>query len=225
MHPDGAGTVADLKPGDVLAAATSTGHPRVITHITGYSTRAITTTELGGHRETVTSKRRTTGIGIVARRRDNLTPIETAIADAPLGVVITTCDELSEGAAVTVEGMVTDGFGNVTDYDVVSVTGTISSIDGDGHHRGRPTRRLTLDIGPRPGPGADVQHRPRRRDAGRCRRRRSIGGNCAGVRAQPSHRTPPLPRRPASGRRSRTCRPAGGQRTGPAEAKRHGDSP
>ncbi len=84
LHPDGAGTAADLKPGDVLAAATSTGHPRVITHLTGYSTRAITTTELGGHSESVTSKRRTTGIGIVARRRDNLAPIETAIADAPL---------------------------------------------------------------------------------------------------------------------------------------------
>jgi len=145
LHPDGAGTVADLKPGDVLAAATSTGQPRVITHLTGYSTRAITTTELGGHRETVTSKRRTTGIGIVARRRDNLAPIETAIADAPLGVHVTTCDELSEGAAVSVEGMVTDGFGNITDYDAVTVTGTISSIDGDGHHHGRPTRRLTLE--------------------------------------------------------------------------------
>ncbi len=41
--------------------------------------------------------------------------------------------------------MVTDGFGNITDYDPVTVTGTVSSIDGDGHHRGRPTRRLTLD--------------------------------------------------------------------------------
>ena len=134
LHPDGAGTAADLKPGDILAAATSTGHPRVITHLTGYSTRAITTTELGGHRETVTTKRRTTGIGIVARCRDNLAPIETAIADAPLGVLVTTCDELFEGAAVSVEGMVIDGFGNITDYDPVTVTVTISSIDGDGHH-------------------------------------------------------------------------------------------
>lgn len=142
LHPDGASTYGDIHKGDILASQSANSPIKRVLEAYGH-TRTIMWEPLGADPDTEPfklSKRSTTAVGVLARHRDGLTPIELAIADAPWDATFTTAADVTVGTTISAINAADRYYGNTP------ITGTVEQIR-PGRVRGSSGFNVTFTDG------------------------------------------------------------------------------
>lgn len=123
LYPGGMTTIGDLRPGDIMPAATTTGAPRLVENISGYgATATLRLIDLDTNETSTLNKRRSTRTGVLARPTRNLTDIESAVIDRPTGSKLISHEDLEVGHHITVLAQ------RLGDYDTDVFTGTVTDV-------------------------------------------------------------------------------------------------
>lgn len=123
VHPDGTITAGQTRVGDILAAEKVDSGVRLVEAVGHGGITDISVTNLKTGAEETFSKRATTVIGIVARSRDNLTGIQTAIAESAPADSIIELDDANAGDHITAAAVPLAGnnqYGSIDDDRGVS---------------------------------------------------------------------------------------------------------
>lgn len=132
VNPDGAIRVGELREGDILAAIKEDTGVRLITEVGGYgATSTITMRDLATGSESEQRKRDTTTVGVVARRLDNLHPLEATIAASDAGDEIVRIDEIAAGDCVTVYAAAIDADGTLDSAAFTATAIRLASISDE----------------------------------------------------------------------------------------------